>query len=132
MAAPFPNHLAVYGTLQTNHSAHHLLDDFQFVARTYTRDAAFKLKGGIFPTLLTGGDKQVLCEIYEFKDLEQLTPIDDYEGYPHFYNRALIYFANFPYPCWTYTGLSVEKEYNPLAELYISEVNGVERWQKSL
>lgn len=90
---PVPKLLAVYGTLKRGKRNNQILVNagFTFQGSTYTKDADFILEGGNgYPIMRVGGQCHVLCDLFSFKDFNQLKNVDTLEGIPHFYERVLV------------------------------------------
>jgi gamma-glutamylcyclotransferase (GGCT)/AIG2-like uncharacterized protein YtfP len=90
--------VVVYGTLKKHKSNHRLMADSKFLGHTDVKGTMYSL--GMFPAVALEGEYTIKGEVYEV-DQHTLTRLDGLEGYPDFYDRALV---PTPYgPSWIYT-----------------------------
>ena len=81
--------VAVYGTLKDGHGNHHVMryaGGSKIGETTITGATMFSY--GAFPVITLDGSKnKILIEVYDVKDLQ---PLDQLEGFPHFYSRSQV------------------------------------------
>lgn len=79
----------VYGTLKTGHYNNRILQRSNGIfLGEFKTEPEFTMKHlGAFPGVLTEGNTSIQGEVFEVDDLSCL---DQLEGYPHFYDRVLI------------------------------------------
>lgn len=83
----------VYGTLRKGERANHKMGS-EFIGPAVSLDK-FKVWGTGFPMAVVSDDGHPLRgEIYEVSPETLRGTLDPYEGYPHFYTRALFEFVS--------------------------------------
>ena len=79
----------VYGSLKNGFHNHSLLASSEFISIHLT-DTNFTLVDlGMFPAVLNQGTTAIQGEIYRINEMT-LSELDKLEGYPRYYDRALI------------------------------------------
>lgn len=113
----------VYGTLKRGFPNHRVMEHAvgEFIGEGVTTAPTFDMTSlGAFPALLPEGKFRIIGEVY---DVEDISPLDHLEGYPHFYDRKIVPISccGLQYGCWTYfmhdipkdidnTGINIEME----------------------
>lgn len=98
------DHVFVYGTLRPGFGNHRLIEDAKHV-NTVSVALPFKMYSlGAFPVLInisneTTDKYYITGDIFKVND-QQLKAMDQLEGHPHFYVRAVFDVAGIP--CWIY------------------------------
>ncbi|MEE2962003.1 MAG: gamma-glutamylcyclotransferase family protein [Myxococcota bacterium] len=85
--------LFVYGTLRRNSSHVHLLGNAIWHGECVTKPNMTLLDLGDYPGLVLDGKTAVIGDLVTIAR-EQLSLVDEYEGYPKDYNRSQIQLAN--------------------------------------
>lgn len=90
----------VYGLLKEGYKGHVAMEraNARYVGEHTTEDKYFMYDLGAYPGVVYGGVTAIKGEVWE---VDLLSPIDRYEGYPYNFDRTLI---ETPYgPAWMYT-----------------------------
>lgn len=89
----------VYGTLKAERGNHRTMHraNGRFIGKCTTVPEWTMYHLGGYPAIVPNGKTAIKGEVYE---VDTMAPIDQLEGYPHFYNRKLI---ETPFgPAWVY------------------------------
>ena len=86
-------YIGVYGTLRKGQRANYMMNKTAFVGIFVEKLPFIRVDLGSFPALLDSEElKLATFEVYDIKndDEETLRQLDNYEGYPAFYDRKAI------------------------------------------
>ena len=106
--------ISVYGTLRKGCGANYKMDNTEFIGISKENVNFKMLHLGGFPGLVKSEEKnELVFETYKIKDDDKdtLRILDQYEGYPSFYDRCEIELENLGVKSWVYY-LKNDKEYN--------------------
>ena len=94
------DNIFVYGTLRPGMRAYYMLEGkTEHIGQTTLPGAAMYSLGG-FPGVKEEKNSTVIGDILKVTDESVFSCLDQYEGYPHFYNRKLLDTPEGP--AWTY------------------------------
>lgn len=89
--------VSVYGTLKKGFRANSMMDNMNFIGESVEQLNFEMVDLGSFPALFESEEKHnITIETYELKDNDKSTlqRLDNYEGYPNFYDRKEITLNN--------------------------------------
>lgn len=90
-------YIGVYGTLRIGQRANYMMKNTTLVG-TFTEELPFTMVDlGSFPALLDSEEpKKATFEVYDMQDDDAATlrQLDNYEGYPAFYDRKAVKISN--------------------------------------
>jgi len=89
--------VSVYGTLKKGFRANSMMDNMNFIGESVEQLNFEMFNLGSFPALFESEEKHnITIETYELKDNDKTTlqRLDNYEGYPNFYDRKEITLNN--------------------------------------
>lgn len=90
-------YIGVYGTLRKGQRANYMMNKTGFIG-TFKEELPFIMVDlGSFPALLDSEEhKFAVFEVYEINDNDEATlrQLDNYEGYPAFYDRKAVEISN--------------------------------------
>ena len=97
--------ISVYGTLRKKCGANYKMDNTEFIGKSKENVNFKMLHLGGFPGLVKSEEKnELVFETYKIKDDDKdtLRILDQYEGYPSFYDRCEIELDNLGVKSWVY------------------------------
>lgn len=79
----------VYGSLKKGSYNHSFLLNAEFISFFVTEPKYTMVDVGMYPAVLLGGNTAIHGEVYKVSS-EELSTLDELEGYPAYYDRILI------------------------------------------
>ena len=99
------SYISVYGTLRKGCGAEYKMSNTDFVGASKENVNFKMLHLGGFPGLIKSEEKnEIVFETYKIKDDDDITMkiLDQYEGYPSFYDRCEVEMENLGLKSWVY------------------------------